>query len=375
MATNKTKIKKLCVVTCARSDYGYLKNLIGLINKDSHCELQLIVTGGHLVGSQGYTIEQIKEDNFPITRIVDANIDNSSKKRIGSSMSRLGDGFTEAFAELDPDLLIILGDRYELLPICYTAFVMGIPIAHISGGDVTEGAIDDGVRNAVTMLSSYHFPGTIDSATNIIRMRNSNKNVWAVGEPSLDGFISASFLSREYLSKDLDIDINKNWILMTIHPETYLSKQENLNMVRNTLSVLDTLNNKQVIITKSNLDLFGDLINDELETWVSCHSDFVLFSSLGMTRYLSVLEQVDFVIGNSSSGIVETPIFSVPTINIGNRQKGRYQCQNIIQSGADEKQLAASLRAIKTLSKTIDDKFYWGDGHSSEKIFEVIKNV
>jgi UDP-hydrolysing UDP-N-acetyl-D-glucosamine 2-epimerase len=252
---------------------------------------------------------------------------------------------------------------------------MGIPIAHISGGDVTEGAIDDGVRNAVTMLSSYHFPGTIDSATNIIRMRNSNKNVWAVGEPSLDGFISASFLSREYLSKDLDIDINKNWILMTIHPETYLSKQENLNMVRNTLSVLDTLNNKQVIITKSNLDLFGDLINDELETWVSCHSDFVLFSSLGMTRYLSVLEQVDFVIGNSSSGIVETPIFSVPTINIGNRQKGRYQCQNIIQSGADEKQLAASLRAIKTLSKTIDDKFYWGDGHSSEKIFEVIKNV
>lgn len=180
--------KKICFVTAARSEYGTLKWLMSDIKSCPEFEMQLIVTGGHLLMEQGHTIDQIIEDGFTPSYVVDVSLNLSSVVSIAEAMGQMGEGFAKAFDELNPDYVVVLGDRYELLSICNTAFVMGIPIIHLSGGDVTEGAIDDGIRNAITMLAEYHFPGTSESANNIIRMRGSSKNVWSVGEPGLDSF-------------------------------------------------------------------------------------------------------------------------------------------------------------------------------------------
>ena len=187
-------MKKICIVTAARSEYGLLRWLIEDLSKSDAFELQLVVTGGHLLKSQGYTIDQILNDGYQVADIVNAGLDTSSEENIAGYMGRLGEGFAKTFAKLKPDYLMILGDRYELLPICSTALVMNIPIIHIGGGDITEGAIDDEVRNAVTMMAAYHFPGTEEAYNNIIRMRGSYKNVWVTGEVGLDVFNRISFV-------------------------------------------------------------------------------------------------------------------------------------------------------------------------------------
>ena len=235
-------MKKICFVTAARSEYGLLKWLMHDIDADSDFQLQLIVTGGHLLKEQGHTIDVIKKDGFFITDTVDAKLDTSSLEKIAESMGRMAEGFASSFAKFRPDLLIVLGDRYELLPICNTAFVMRIPIAHLSGGDITEGAIDDGVRNAVTMLADYHFPGTSDAAKNIERMRGCKNNIWAVGEPGLDAFKKLELLTRKQLADNLGIDPNKKWCLMTYHSETRETLEYNLSAVQSCIESLSEYN-------------------------------------------------------------------------------------------------------------------------------------
>lgn len=368
--------KKICVVTAARSEYGHLRWIIQDILDDCDLELQLVVTGGHLLQDQGHTVDQIIEDGIPIAATVDAKVDNSTTESICYSMSRMQKGVTKAFSELEPDILVVLGDRYELLPICTTAFVMGIPIAHISGGDITEGAIDDGVRNAVTMLATYHFPGTQSSADNIIRMHNSDKNVYVVGEPSLDLYNRISLMSREELSHDLCIESSKKWILMTYHPETKKSVEYNVYAVENCLKALhESCSDYEIVVTKSNTDLGGKEINQYIENFVEKKTEFKLFPSLGQLRYVSFMKQVDFVIGNSSSGIVETPLLGVPAINIGNRQRGRYQCKNIFQSCVSFDSIQKSISRVLCESIDFSDKEYWGSGFTSYKIVSILKNV
>lgn len=368
---------KICIVTAARSEYGLLKWLIKDIDDSSEFELQLIVTGGHLSYEQGHTIDQITEDGFNITYVVDAELNTSTTAQIAESMGKMSQGFAKAFEELKPDYLLILGDRYELLPICNTAFVMRIPIIHLSGGDVTEGAIDDGIRNAVTMLADYHFPGTIESKNNIVRMRNSDKNIWAVGEPGLDSFYREELLTREELANDLELDINKKWGLMTYHAETRESLKYNLDSVQMCIESLLRKNDLQTVITYANADFGGKQINEYLELVSSNNSDKLkVIPSLGHFRYLSYMRQTEFVIGNSSSGIVEAPFLNIPVINIGNRQKGRYQCGNVIQCAAEKQAIKQAFEDLETKqTEKPKDLNYWGDGHTSERIVEVLRKV
>ena len=370
-------MKKICFVTAARSEYGLLKWLMKDIGASDDLELQLVVTGGHLSKEQGHTVDQIIEDGFGIDYIVDAELDTLSTAKIAGSMGRMAEGFAKAFAELKPDYLLVLGDRYELLPICNTAFVMGIPIIHLSGGDVTEGAIDDGIRNAVTMLAQYHFPGTVDSAKNIIRMRGSDKNVWAVGEPGLDSFNREELLTRKELAENLNIDVNKRWALMTYHAETKKDIEYNLKAAENCVKVLLEQKNLQTIITYANADFGGKQINELMEQIAENYSDKIkVIPSLGHSRYLSFMRQVDLVIGNSSSGIVEAPFMNIPVINIGDRQKGRYQCGNIIQCEPELEEIRYAIEKTDLLrNKSHDDLNYWGDGHASEKIVDILRNV
>lgn len=367
-------MKKICFVTAARSEYGLLKWLMHDIDADSKFQLQLIVTGGHLLKEQGHTIDAIIADGFKIDAVVDANLDTSSTEKIASSMGRMAEKFAPVFSELKPDLLFVLGDRYELLPICNTAFVMRIPIAHLSGGDVTEGAIDDGVRNTVTMLADYHFPGPIESAKNIERMRGNIKNIWPVGEPGLDAFNRIELMSRTQLADNLGLDVNKKWCLMTYHSETRESLEYNLSAVQNCFDALSIHNNLQVVMTYANADFGGEKINEQLEKKAeSSPSQFKVVPSLGQLRYLSFMKQVSLVIGNSSSGIVEAPSLGVPVVNIGERQKGRYQCKNIIQCKND---LGAITSAVNScFEKKLDnsDCNFWGNGHASENILKILK--
>lgn len=366
-------MKKICFVTAARSEYGLLKWLMHDVNADPIFQFQLIVTGGHLLKEQGHTIDAIIEDGFKIDFVVDANLDLSTKEKIAASMGRVAEKIASALEQLKPDLLIVLGDRYELLSICSTAFLMRIPILHISGGDVTEGAIDNGIRNAVTMISDYHFPGTMESAKNIERMRGCKKNIWAVGEPGLDAFNRIELMSREQLAENLCLNINKKWCLMTYHSETRKNLEYNISAVKNCIDILSEYEDLQVLMTYANADFGGEKINEQLEKIAKNNPvRFKVIPSLGQLRYLSFMKQVALIIGNSSSGIVEAPSLGIPVINIGERQKGRYQCKNIIQSMNERESIKNAV--IKAIKKTPDtsDCSYWGDGHTSERILQII---
>ncbi len=366
-------MKKLCFITAARSEYGLLKWIMKDVDASDVFNLHLIVTGAHLLHEQGHTIDQIIRDGFSISDIVDINLDDSSQEAIANSMGRMAQAFSHSFAKLAPDYVVVLGDRYELLPIVDTAFIMRIPIIHISGGDVTEGALDDGIRNAVTMLSDYHFPGTDESADNIIRMKGSGKNVWSVGEPGLDSFNREKLYTRSELASDLNLDTAKKWVLFTFHPETKLDLEANLNTVKVCLNKLLSFENIQTVATYSNTDFGGKEINQLLEEMSKTYSEALkVIPTLGSGRYLSFMKEASFIVGNSSSGIVEAPVLGIPVVNVGNRQKGRHLCSNIIQTACNETNINAAIdKAIST--PTLVPDHYWGDGHTAEKILEIFR--
>ncbi|WP_288724829.1 UDP-N-acetylglucosamine 2-epimerase [uncultured Treponema sp.] len=369
-------MKRICVVTATRAEYGYLKWLMKDVQADSSLELQVIATGTHLDKSQGHTVEQIIADGISVSAEVDVQLDNSSSKAICETMARYGNGFAEVFAHLQPDVVVVLGDRYELLPICSTAFMMQIPIAHLSGGDVTEGALDDGVRNAVTMLATYHFPITEDCAKNIRRMRGEDKNIFVTGSTSLDFFNRTNLMSREGLAENLGLDINKKWALCTLHSETKQDISYNVRMADNLISAMkESLSDFQIVITNANADLGGQEINKlMMKVADESQNQFVVVPSLGQKRYLSYMKQVELVLGNSSSGILESPYLGVPTVNIGERQKGRYRCENIIQSGIEKNEIEQSIKEVMSGKYSIPST-YWGDGNASGKIVKVLKNI
>ena len=365
-------MKNVCVITSARSEYGLMRWIIDAIHKDGDLELQLVVTGGHLSPEQGLTYKFIEEDGYPIAAKIPMLLSCNDEVGVAKSMGVCSISIADTFNKLNPDLVVVLGDRYELLPIVGTALVMRIPVAHISGGDVTEGAIDDEVRNAVTMMATLHFPGVQDSANKIIRMRGSDKNVFAVGEPGLDSFLRLNLWDKKETARQLNLNIQKKWCLVTLHPETRLTIEENLMTVKSLSEAMAQTDGVQFVITKANADVGGMYINNYWSETVERYSDKMqLYSSLGQIRYLSLMKHADLVIGNSSSGIVEAPFMGTPVVNIGNRQKGRHICRNVINCASNRKEIATALEKAVTSEKFVDT--YWGDGHSSERIVNGVK--
>lgn len=366
-------MKKVCIVTAARSEYGLLRWTIDGVFKNPNLELQLVVTGAHLLEEQGYTYKNIEEDGYPISAKVDMHLDASNKEGIAKSMGYCSIGMAETFSKLQPDLVVVLGDRYELIPICSVALVMKIPVAHISGGDITIGAIDNEVRNAVTMMSTLHFPGVEESAENIMRMRNSVEYIWTVGEPGLDNFRRSNLMTREELATNIGISANNKWILVTLHPETQESLEYNLEMVKNIIALTDSLQNTSVVISKANADFGGTQINAYWEDVEKKNPEkYHLYPSLGQVRYLSFMNECYAVLGNSSSGIVEAPCIGTPVINIGNRQTGRHICQNVHQVDNKLEDITAAWNDVEASTERINDDFY-GDGYTAEKIVKHIE--
>ena len=369
-------MKTICVFTGARSEYGLLKWIMKAIEKSNEFELKLIVSGAHLMESQGYTVDEILNDGFkPDAMIsIDSNQALSNEEDIAEYMGKLGSECAKVLGKIQPDFLMVLGDRYELLPVCNSAFIMGIPIIHFSGGDVTEGALDNGIRNAITMLATYHFPGVKESADNIARMRGSENNIWAVGEPGLDAFYKNELMTRDELAENLSIDSSKKWILMTYHPETLKTVEENLNTLSAILNSMDKRDDIIVVATYANADRGGSEINKVLEKHAALMPEkYKILPSLGQRRYLSFMKEAALVIGNSSSGIVEAPCIGVPVVNIGDRQKGRHLCSNVISTNSCEADMDSAVG--NALSGIVDksDLYYWGDGKTSERVLGIFE--
>ena len=365
-------MKKICIITAARSEYGLLKWVIDGVYHDNELQLQLVVTGAHLSKKHGYTVQFIEEDGYPITARVDMQLNSEDKTDIIRSMGHCSIGMSDTLAYLNPDLVVVLGDRYELLPIVSAALVLGTPVAHISGGDVTEGAIDNEVRNAVSMMSTLHFPGVESSADNLRRMLGIDCNIYTSGEPGLESFLRYELMSREELAENLKLDKDKPWCLVTLHPETKISIDDNVAMAKNLFQVMKGIKELQFVISKANADYGGSQINSFWEEMVNEDPDrFKLYSSLGQRRYLSFMRQASGVLGNSSSGIVEAPFMGIPVVNIGNRQKGRHLCKNVIQCGRSYEDILNAVNKMRNQPVLVDT--YYGDGHTAEKIITHIK--
>lgn len=372
------RTKTIAVFTSSRSDYGLLRWFMTAIDNNELFDLRIIVSGAHLSKEQGYTISLIENDGFksyePILSLFASDEPYAIAKSIGTAILSLSD----CLHQMNPDIICVLGDRYELLSICSTALVMNIPIAHISGGDVTEGAIDNEVRNAITMMSTLHFPGVEASAKNISRMLNTNKNIFVVGEPGIENFRKEPLMSRHELALSLGLHEDKEWVLFTYHPETKCTVDENKTIAKRILKHLVSFKgDREIVITKSNADLGGVQLNEIWSEFSKRHDGVSLYSSLGQKRYNSFMGQAVAVVGNSSSGIVEAPYFGVPVLNIGNRQQGRHLCNNIVQAndmsdfGLEDsfKQLDSRIQSIKKMPD-----FYWGDGYTADKILSNIAN-
>tara|TARA_B110000008_G_scaffold272322_1_gene304906 strand:- start:6347 stop:7468 length:1122 start_codon:yes stop_codon:yes gene_type:complete len=366
------KIKKVCIVTASRSEYGLLRWLIDEVKNDHQLCLQLVVTGTHLSPEFGLTYTEIEKDGYEINEKVDMQVSSSNLSGIVKSLGFCSIGFSDVFSRLNSDLVIVLGDRYELLSICGAALLMKIPIAHISGGDITEGAIDDQIRNAVTMMATLHFPGVENSAKRIERMRGASKGIHPVGEPGLDNLIRLTLWNRENLAENIGLDLSTRWILLTYHPETKLDLNQNIESINNIINVLDKTPNSQIIITGANSDFGGFEINKILKKAANSNeTKYKFFNSLGQHRYLSLMKEVDLIIGNSSSGIVEAPFLAKSVVNVGKRQKGRYISTNITSCSNE---ISSIFNAVETASsQCLSPDSYFGDGKSSSKIKKIIK--
>lgn len=355
--------KKICVVTATRSEYGPLRWIIDILSKNNDFQLQIVATGSHMSKEFGMTYHFIEEDGYYIEEKIDIELHIEDLYSIPRSMGICAEKIGNAFQRLSPDMVVLLGDRYELLPIANTALLFNIPIAHISGGDITEGAIDNEVRNAVSMMSALHFPGTENSANRLRRMLDTVHNIFVVGEPGLDSFLRYQLMSRSELASQLDLDESKQWMLVTLHSETKESLDYNLRMAHNLYEAILSLKDVQFVISKANADFGGSQIN---AFWDSiCQENIKVIASLGQKCYLSYMRQVDCVLGNSSSGIIEAPFLGIPVINIGDRQKGRHICRNVLSCNTEKIKIEEALLQISNY-RYIDT--YWGDGHTSERI-------
>lgn len=337
------KKRKIAIITGTRAEYGLLYWLMKAIQDDIDLELQVIATGMHLSPEFGLTYKEIEKDGFRIDEKVEMLL--SSDTPVGTAKSTgLGViGFADAFSRLRPDVVVLLGDRFEMLSAAVSAHVMGFPIAHIHGGEVTEGAIDDAIRHSITKMSSLHFVAAEEFRKRVIQMGERPERVFTVGALGLENVTRLELVGRADLEEFVGIPLKAPFFVVTFHPET-LGGQDPVFAARCLLEALDQFPEATVIFTLGNADSGGRMINSMIREYVSGRkSRAVAFQSMGHLRYLSALRFADVVIGNSSSGIIEAPSFHVPVVNIGDRQKGRPRAASIIDCRVSRGQIAAAI--------------------------------
>lgn len=344
-------VKKFCIITGSRAEWGLLSPLASAIQKDSSLELQIIATNMHLSPEFGLTWKEIEEDGFHISRRIPMLLSGDTACETVKSCGVAMLGFADAFQELQPDAVILLGDRYEMLAAAYSALLFKIPIVHIHGGEITEGAYDNAIRHAITKMSSLHFTSTEEYRRNIIQMGEDPSTVFWVGAPGCQNIRNTAGCSREELEEFLGFSLDGKSLLVTYHPVTLQAGNEE-ERIENLLAVLAEYPDYNVIFTQSNSDTGGRIITQKIRDYISKHpGKACLFSSLGKKRYFTALRHVTAVVGNSSSGLIEAPSFGIPTLDIGIRQRGRCAADSVVHCDA-------TLNGIREgMKKILDEGF------------------
>ncbi len=367
-------MKKICIITGTRAEYGLLYWLIKGVHDDTDMELQLLVTGMHLSPEFGLTWKEIEKDGFRITRKIEILLSSDTAIGISKSNALAIISFAEAFEELKPEIIVLLGDRTETFAVAQAALIAGIPVAHIHGGELTEGAYDDAIRHSITKMSHLHFTATEVYRKRVIQLGEQPETVFNVGAIGLDNIKKLQLLNRSDFEASINRKLLSRNLLITFHPVT-LEEQSAGNQFQQLLDTLEELNDTMLIFTKPNSDKDGRIIMQMIDEYVSKNPlKAIAFTSLGQLRYLSAMQYIDAVIGNSSSGIIEVPAFNIPTINIGDRQKGRITGPSVFNCQPVKKEIKFALEK----AFNFDRQKYWqlpyGDGNTSEKILEIIKS-
>ncbi|EAS44597.1 UDP-N-acetylglucosamine 2-epimerase (N-acetylmannosamine-forming) [Photobacterium profundum 3TCK] len=370
--------KNVAVFTGTRAEYGLLFWLLKDIQNDPQLQLQLLVSGMHLSPEFGETYQQIEKDGFVIDEKIEILLSSDSAVGTAKSMGLGVLGFSDALARLQPDVLVILGDRFEALAAAQTAMIMRIPIVHLHGGEITEGAYDDAIRHAITKLSYLHGTSTEAYRQRVIQLGEAPERVTNVGAIGLDHLKRATFMSVDELSESLNFKLTKPYFVVTYHPVT-LGDEAPETTFQMLLDTLDAYPDHQVILTYPNADDGGRRIIPMLEEYARQHPRRVLaIPSLGQVRYLSSIAHATAVIGNSSSGIIEVPSFDVPTVNIGTRQKGRLAAKSVLNTQPTQTSMADAIKVAVTRNyKQRDEQIHnpYGQGDSSAKVIEMIKSL
>ena len=359
------------IITGTRAEYGLLRSLIFKLKENESIDFSLIVTGAHLCEEFGNTQNEIIKDGINNYIKIPIPIDDDSKDGMSLSAGIAMSNFAKLFSKYKPDMLIVLGDRYEIFSAVSAAHLAGISVAHIGGGDITEGAVDDAIRHCITKMSNLHFPGCEQSRKRIIQMGEQPQYVFNVGEPGVENGLNLKKMSRKDLAENLNFDIvNNDYSLVTFHPVT-MENNTGVEQVYELIHAMDKLKDVYFIITMANADAGGRAIND---IWIKegkKRKNWFVVTSLGVVRYLSAMKYAKLVIGNSSSGIIEAPSMGIPTINIGDRQKGRMMAESVISCLPIEKDIYNSMNIALTdefqeTSKHIYSPF--GNGNTTDQI-------
>lgn len=369
-------MRNIAVITGTRAEYGVLKNIMKSIQIDKDLNLQIIATGMHLSTKYGMTIDDIIDDGFVVDESCPILMDYNGKDKNAKEISLAISQFAQSFDRLSTDIVLITGDRYEALAAATTAMTMNIPIAHISGGEITEGAMDEQIRHSITKMAHIHFPGAKIYAENIINMGEESWRVFNVGDPGIENIKLTKLMTQKELEESLGSIVDENTILVTYHPVT-LEIQDVEYQIKELIDALDKIN-KNMIITYPNSDNGGDKIIEALENFSDKNSNVHLFRNLGSVRYLSVMNYCGLIVGNSSSALVEAPFLKKPVVNIGNRQKGRIMATNIIQSSNKSEDIYNAItkaNSCKFRELTKNTKSLYGEGNTSEEIVKVLKTI
>lgn len=371
-------MRKICVITGSRAEYGLLSGLMAAIKNDIDLQLQIIATNMHLSPEFGYTYKEIAQDGFVIDKKVEMLLSSDTANGTTKSVGLATIGFADAYEDLKPDLLLVLGDRYEMLAAVTAALFYKIPVAHLHGGEITEGAYDDAIRHSITKMSHLHFTSTEEYRNRVIQMGEDPRFVYNVGALGVENSQKIKLLDKTDLENSIGIALGNKSLLVTFHPTT-LDTTSSFEQCESLLKVLDLYLDYTILFTLPNSDSDGRIIRDLIFEFVDKHKNHaVAFHSLGVVRYLSTLQFVTAVIGNSSSGIIEAPTFGKPTLDIGNRQKGRLSADSVVHCECNETSIKNGLELILSsnfLSKAKVAKNPYFKENTCQEIFSIIKSM
>lgn len=367
-------MRKICVVTGTRAEYGLLYWLMREIEADSDLELQIIATGQHLSPEFGLTYKSIKKDGFNISAKVEMLLSSDTPVGIAKAVGLGTIGFADALDRLKPDILVLLGDRFEALSAAQAAMFLRIPIAHLHGGEKTEGAVDEAIRHSITKMSQIHFVSEPEYEKRVIQLGENPSQVFEIGIPGIDNIVRLPLLDLETLENQIGFSLGSKFFLITYHPET-LSGSDSLVCLQNLTDALEMFLDYKIIITQANSDAGGRLINEYWEQFAMANSERVLcVKSLGQLRYLSAMKACSAVVGNSSSGILEAPVLKVPTVNIGDRQKGRKRYPSVVDCISEKDAIVSAIQLV--IDKEFKNRMSkFKVPHSDGKIASNIKDI